>query len=224
MTENFEEEWNGMTVEEKNVIVSYYLKTLSKWDLKRIMCDVLDVEHYMDDEGLRKAIESIINVRKTMEKNNWIKAYYASQNDDIEHEVFVKQEESCSEYFVSDKGDRFHISELDLTQNDFEPQMFNLEEFEKRNKEINQQYQESQAMYMEMLSKMDADSIADHKAKIDEREYWRKLRGDIALEIIRKRGDKEHYSQSSGYETIAHMTKILFDELYDQDQEFFKDK
>jgi hypothetical protein len=63
MTENFEEEWNGMTVEEKNVIVSYYLKTLSKWDLKRIMCDVLDVEHYMDDEGLRKAIESIINVR-----------------------------------------------------------------------------------------------------------------------------------------------------------------
>ena len=63
MTENFEEEWNGMTVEEKNVIVSYYLKTLSKWDLKRIMCDVLDVEHYMDDDGLRKAIESIINVR-----------------------------------------------------------------------------------------------------------------------------------------------------------------
>lgn len=63
MTENFEEEWNGMTVEEKNVIVSYYLKTLSKWNLKRILCDVLGVEHYMDDDGLRKAIESIINVR-----------------------------------------------------------------------------------------------------------------------------------------------------------------
>ena len=63
MTENFEEEWNGMTVEEKNVIVSYYLKTLSKWNLKRILCDVLGVEHYMDDEGLRKATESIINVR-----------------------------------------------------------------------------------------------------------------------------------------------------------------
>lgn len=63
MTENFEEEWNGMTVEEKNVIVSSYLKSLSKWDLKRILCDVLDVEHYMDDEGLRKATESIINVR-----------------------------------------------------------------------------------------------------------------------------------------------------------------
>lgn len=63
MTKKFEEEWNGMTVEEKNVIVSSYLKTLPKWDLKRILCDVLDVDNYMDDEGLRKATESIINVR-----------------------------------------------------------------------------------------------------------------------------------------------------------------
>ena len=63
MTKKFEEEWNGMTVEEKNVIVSSYLKTLSKWNLKRILCDVLNVERYMDDEGLRKATESIINVR-----------------------------------------------------------------------------------------------------------------------------------------------------------------
>ena len=159
-----------------------------------------------------------------MEQYNWIKAYYASQNDDIEHEVFVKQEESCSEYFVSDKGIRYHVSELDLTRRDYEPQLFNLEEFEKRNKEINQQYQESQAMYMEMLSKMDANSIADHKAKIDEREYWRKLRGDIALEIIRKRGDKDHYDTASHFETIAEMTRVLFNELYDQDKEFFKDK
>lgn len=88
-----------------------------------------------------------------MEQYNWIKAYYASQNDDIEHEVFVKQEESCSEYFVSDKGNRFHISELDLTHSDCEPQLFNLEEFEKRNKEIERQYKENQAVYMEMLSR-----------------------------------------------------------------------
>ena len=52
-----------MSVEEKNVIVSAHLKTLSKWDFKRILFDVLGVEHYMDDEGLRKAMESIINVR-----------------------------------------------------------------------------------------------------------------------------------------------------------------
>ena len=52
-----------MSIEEKNVIVSAYLKTLSKWDFKRILCDVIGVEHYMDDEGLRKATEAIINVR-----------------------------------------------------------------------------------------------------------------------------------------------------------------
>ena len=63
MTKRFEEEWNGMTVEEKNVIVCAYLKTLSGWDFKRVLCDVLGVEHYMDDEGLRKATEKIINVR-----------------------------------------------------------------------------------------------------------------------------------------------------------------
>lgn len=159
-----------------------------------------------------------------MEQYNWINAYYASQNDDCEHEVFVKQEESCSEYFVSNKGARYHVSELDLTRNMFEPKWFNLEESEKRNKEINQQYQENQAMYMEMLSKMDANSIADHKAKIDEREYWRKLRGDIALEIIRKRGDKGHYDTASHFGTIADMTRALFNELYDQDREFFKEK
>lgn len=159
-----------------------------------------------------------------MEHYNWIKAYYKSQIDNSEHEAFVRQVESCSEYFVSDKGNRFHISELDLTRSDYEPQIFNLEEFERRNKEINQQYQEGQAMYMEMLSKMDANAIADHKAKIDEREYWRKLRGDIALEIIRKRGDKGHYDTDSHFATIANMTRVLFDELYDQDKEFFKDK
>ena len=63
MTKRFEEEWNEMPLEEKNVIVSAYLKTLSKWNSKRILCDVLGVEHYMDDEGLRKATEKIINVR-----------------------------------------------------------------------------------------------------------------------------------------------------------------
>ena len=61
--EQFNEFWESMTPEEKNVFVSKYLKTLSKWDLKRVLCDVLGVEHYMDDDGLRKATESIINVR-----------------------------------------------------------------------------------------------------------------------------------------------------------------
>ena len=159
-----------------------------------------------------------------MEQYNWIKAVFTTNDSLAEKVVLVRQEVEGSETFVDGAGNRFHISELDLTRSGYEPQIFNLEEFEKRNKEINQQYQESQAMYMEMLSKMDANSIADHKAKIDEREYWRKLRGDIALEIIRKRGDKGHYDTASHFVTIADMTRVLFNELYDQDKEFFKDE
>lgn len=63
MTKRFEEEWNEMSIEEKDVIVSAYLKTLSKWDLKRILCDMLGVGHYMDDEGLRKEFYKILNER-----------------------------------------------------------------------------------------------------------------------------------------------------------------
>jgi hypothetical protein len=150
-----------------------------------------------------------------MEKYNWIKAYYASQNDDSEHEILVRQEVEQSETFVDDKGNRFHISELDLTRSDYEPQLFNLEEFEKRNKEINQQYQESQAMYMEMLSKMDANAIADHKAKIDEREYWRKLRGEIFASLR-----KDYHSDLDA----LNQTEFFINRLYQQEQEFFKDK
>lgn len=153
-----------------------------------------------------------------METYNWIKVYY--------HEAIVKirQASKGSATFVDGAGNEFNISELDFTRDTFEPQIFNLEELEKLNKDMNQQYQENQAIYMEMLSKMDANSIADHKAKIDEREYWRKLRGDIALEIIRKRGDNSYYSDVSHYKTIAWMAETLFNKLYEQDQEFFKDK
>ena len=154
-----------------------------------------------------------------MNQYNWIKAYYVSQNDDMKQEIFVRQEVENSDMFVDDKGNRYHISGLDLTHSDYEPQIFNLEEFENRNKEINQQYQESQAMYMEMLSKMDANAIADHKAKIDEREYWRKLRGEIFKMVFDATPDDR-----GTMEGVLEYTKKYFDAIYAQDQEFFKDK
>ena len=61
--ENFDIIWNEMSLEEKNVIVSSYLKTLSKWDLKRIMCDVLQVDSYMDDEQLSRKLNELVWTR-----------------------------------------------------------------------------------------------------------------------------------------------------------------
>ena len=132
-----------------------------------------------------------------MEQYNWIKAYYPIHDGDDEREVFVRQMFGGSEYFIDHDGRKFHVSELDLTHDTFEPQIIPVE-------------------------KTDAHLVLDHKAKIAEREYWRKLRGDIALEIIRKRGDSGHYSKPCHYTLIAEMTEVLFDKLYDQDKEFFK--
>lgn len=144
-----------------------------------------------------------------MEQCNWIKAYHNIHDGDDEREVLVRQMFGGSEYFIDNDGRKFHVSELDFTRDTFEPQIIPVEKTDG---------------LKWLLESMDANAIADHKAKIDEREYWRKLRGDIALEIIRKRGDNSYYSDTAHYKTIACMTEELFNNLYEQDQEFFKDK
>lgn len=63
ISEEFAVVWDSLSEETKNQVVVNHLKSVSKWDLKRVLCDVLGVEHYMDDDGLRKATEAIINVR-----------------------------------------------------------------------------------------------------------------------------------------------------------------
>ena len=63
ISEEFAVVWDSLGEETKNLVVVSHLKSLSKWDLKRILCNVLDVEHYMDDDGLRKAVEQIVNIR-----------------------------------------------------------------------------------------------------------------------------------------------------------------
>ena len=63
ISEEFAVVWDSLSEETKNQVVVSYIKSLSKWDFKCILCNVLDVEHYMDDEGLRKAVEQIVNTR-----------------------------------------------------------------------------------------------------------------------------------------------------------------
>ena len=63
ISEEFAVVWDSLSEETKNQVVVNHLKSLSKWDLKRVLCNVFDVEHYMDDDGLRKAVEQIVNTR-----------------------------------------------------------------------------------------------------------------------------------------------------------------
>lgn len=54
--------WNELDASEKNVVVCNHLKTLSAWDLKRVLCNVLGVD-YMDDAGMRACVEKLVNER-----------------------------------------------------------------------------------------------------------------------------------------------------------------
>lgn len=63
ISEEFAVAWDSLSEDTKNQVVVGYLKSLSKYDFKRILCNVLDVEHYMDDGELKNAAERIINVR-----------------------------------------------------------------------------------------------------------------------------------------------------------------
>jgi hypothetical protein len=55
--------WEQLEPEEKNVVVTEHLKSLPKWDLKRILCNALDVDDYMNDEVLRAECEKLIHTR-----------------------------------------------------------------------------------------------------------------------------------------------------------------
>lgn len=61
--EIFDGIWEQLSPEDRNVIVTEHLKSLPKWDLKRILCEVLSVDNYMDDAALKQAFESVVWTR-----------------------------------------------------------------------------------------------------------------------------------------------------------------
>lgn len=154
---------------------------------------------------------------------NYIRAFVIESGK----EVYVYQSHPGSSKWVGVDGFVWYSTELDFTKNvadkNADMSAF-LADLERRNKEFDEEQNRQREKLNTMFAQLDPEAMAEHNAKIAEREYWRKLRGDIALEIIRKRGDKEHYNAPSHFVTIGDMTRVLFNELYDQDQEFFNDK
>jgi hypothetical protein len=140
---------------------------------------------------------------------NWINAKILGGGD-----VKVRQEEPFSRMFIGDDEIVYDVSGLNFTgvpscNADI------LKQLDENNKRYAEQQVEHQELMNKMLASMDANAIADHKAEIDEREYWRKLRGDIAIEVLRKSSDINHLD-------IMKITQQLFNILYEQDKEFFK--
>ncbi len=80
--------------------------------------------------------------------------------------------------------------------------------------EVNNDYSMKHAeMLKDLMSQMDVKGQDDHRAKIAEREYWRKLRGDILLALIDK--------STSIDLSLPDIASDLTERLYKQDTDFF---
>lgn len=69
----------------------------------------------------------------------------------------------------------------------------------------------------EMMQSFDVVKQDEHRAAISEREYWRKLRGDIFLELLRKSP-----LSKSDIEFLLSITHTALENLYTSDVDFFK--
>lgn len=145
-----------------------------------------------------------------MEENyRWIKVNFYGNGE----EISVRQSETDRSVFFDADGHAYNIDELDFTQIP-EKQSF-LAEMNERMRKYDEENERTQSQFRDMLASMDAKAIADHQAEIDERSFWRKLRGDIFLSVLENCGVNVTYGYMVG------TTKYVFDELYNQDQEFF---
>ena len=88
--------------------------------------------------------------------------------------------------------------------------------------DFNEQNKENLNALKDMMKSMDAKAIADHKAVIDEFEYWRKLRGEIFVEMYRDHLAKNDSRKSE--DDLLNKTKYLINQLWQQDQDFTFDK
>lgn len=141
---------------------------------------------------------------------NWILARTLGGND-----VKVRQGEPFSRMFIGEDGIMYDASDLNFTGVPSRNADI-LKQLDENNKRYAEQQVENQKLMNKMLASMDANAIADHKAEIDEREYWRRLRGDVFLELIKRdcKNDKNR---------ALNLTMDAINELYEQDTEFFKD-
>ena len=69
----------------------------------------------------------------------------------------------------------------------------------------------------EMMKSWDVKEQDNNRALIAEREYWRKLRGDIFFAVLKE-------NDNATFQQVVDCTKDYFDALYEQDRKFFADK
>jgi hypothetical protein len=136
---------------------------------------------------------------------NWILVKNQKGED-----IKVRQSRAYGEIFVDEQGNEYASISLDFTC-----ARLAIPDFNEQNKE-------NLNALKDMMKSMDAKAIADHKAVIDEFEYWRKLRGEIFMEMYRDHLAKNDSRKSE--DDLLNKTKYLVNQLWQQDQDFISDK
>jgi hypothetical protein len=119
-------------------------------------------------------------------------------------QIKVRQHVKYGDIFVDENGKEYKASHLDFTKAIFAFPKIKNSHFDE---------------LKEMMKSWDVKEQDNNRALIAEREYWRKLRGDIFLELLRKSG-MEHLD----IKPLADDTDIAFNAIYEQDSKFFADK
>lgn len=96
---------------------------------------------------------------------------------DTGERVMVTHEQKGSPFFVDINGKKYHIERLDLSEA-LPPAIPMMGE------------SEQMKSLTDIMKTFDVKEQDDHRAKIAEREYWRKLRGDIFIAML-SRSDYE---------------------------------
>lgn len=136
---------------------------------------------------------------------NWILVKNLEGKD-----IKVRQSRAYGEIFADEQGREYVASVLDFTG-----ARLAIPDFNEQNKE-------NLNALKDMMKSMDAKAIADHKAVIDEFEYWRKLRSEIFMEMYRDHLAKNDSRKSE--DDLLNKTKYLVNQLWQQDQDFISDK
>ena len=124
--------------------------------------------------------------------------------------IKVRQSRAYGEIFVDEQGNEYMSRNIDFTCARLAMPDFN------------EQSKENLNTLKDMMKSMDAKAIADHKAVIAEFEYWRKLRGEIFMEMYRDHLAKNDSRKSE--DDLLNKTKYLVNQLWQQDQDFISDK
>jgi len=145
---------------------------------------------------------------------NWIKVRYKG----TEVEFLVKQESRYSDIFVDKEGGRFSVRDLDFNNAD---NGGIIGEIVKNQSRIEEQQRDLQKGIEKLSDSVSLNAtISDRNILAVEREFWRKLRADIFMKAMKK----YDISKMGDVDSALNRTKYIFNQLHQQDIDFFFDK